>query len=176
MPDLLQVFVDDIDSLVEGYPGLVELLEHWKTLRGDRLMPGRSDFDPTQVPRLLSAICLVEVIDGGSDYYYRVAGSRLEEMCGQKLQSRRFSEITDADARESMTATCKACVQSAGPVVIKNQLREPGRDHMSITAIILPLSDDGEAVNMILTLTEFEDAKPTEATPVRISRLAAHTL
>lgn len=158
MPETLQVFVDKIDSLLEGHPGLAELLEHWKTLRGERQMPRRSDFNPAQVPRLLSALCLVEVIDGGNDYYYRVAGSRLEEMCGQKLQSRRFSEIPHAEARESMQATCKACVQSAGPVVIKNQLREPGRDHMSITAIILPLSDDGETVNMVLTLTEFEDA------------------
>lgn len=158
MPDLLQVFIDDIDSRVAGYPGLVELFEHWKTLRGERSMPQRSDFDPINVPRLLSTICLVEVINGGSDYYYRVAGSRLEDMTGQKMQNRLFSEITHVEARASMTATCEACVQSAAPVVIKNQLREPGRDHLSITAIILPLSEDGETVNMILTLTEFEDA------------------
>lgn len=154
--EFLQVFAEDVDSLVEGHPDLAELLQHWKALCGDRKMPERGDFDPAKVPRLLADICLVEVIDGGSDYFYRVAGSRLEELSGQKLQGRRFSEITHAEARESMRATCAASVHSARPVVIKNKLREPGRDHVSIIAIILPMSDDGETVNMILTLTEFE--------------------
>lgn len=156
MSESLQVFVDDIDSLVEGHPGLSELLAHWNSLCDGRAMPQRDDFDPVQVPRLLASICLVEVIDGGRDYFYRVAGSRLEELSGQKLQNKRFSEIVHTEARNSMQATCEACVQSARPVIIKNQMQKPGRDHLSITAIILPLSDDGETVNMILTLTEFE--------------------
>lgn len=142
-------------TLAQDYAGLSELLQHWKTLCGDRAMPRRSDFDPINVPGLLSGICLVEVINGGEDYFYRVAGTGLEEMSGQALQNKRFSELEHAEACEAMRATCAACVQSARPVVITNMLQEPGRDHTAITAIILPLSDDGETVNMILTLTEF---------------------
>lgn len=156
MSESLEIFIDGIEPLVDPRPGLAEILQYWKTLCGDRPMPRRADFDPVAIPKLLANVCLVEVIDGGRDYYYRVAGSHLEEMSGQRLQGKLFSEIPHAKARQSMSATCDACVEAAAPVVIKNQLQEPGREHLSITAIILPLSDDGEAVNMILTMTEFE--------------------
>lgn len=156
MTESLQIFTDDIDSLTEGHRGLTELLHLWKSLCGDRAMPQRSDFDPAQVPRLLANICLVEVIDGGADYFYRVAGSGLEEMSGQKLQGKLFSEVEHAAARESMRRTCESCVAAGRPVIIKNQLQEPGHDHMAITAVILPLSEDGETVDMLLTLTEYQ--------------------
>lgn len=158
MYESIQIFTDDIETLAQDYASLTELLEHWKALCGDRAMPQRNDFDPVQVPELLTGICLVEVIDGGKDYFYRVAGSALEEMTGQVLQGKYFSELIHAKSRESMRATCGASVETARPIVIKNQLREPGRGQTAITAIVLPLSDDGQTVNMLLTMTEFEGA------------------
>lgn len=156
MPDSLEIFADDIESLLEGHPGLAKLLQHWQSICGDRPMPRREDFDPVQIPRLLADICLVEVIDGGKDYFYRVAGSHFEEMSGYKLQSMLFSEIPHTAASDSMRATCNACLKAERPVVIKSQLQEPDRDYLSITALILPLSEDGKAINMMLTMTEFE--------------------
>jgi hypothetical protein len=119
-------------------------------------MPRRSDFNPVVIPRLLADICLIEVIDGGSDYFYRVAGSRFEAVTGQKLQSRLFSELPHAEANAAMDFTCSACLKAAAPILIKGQLQEPGLDHQALIALILPLSDEEGTVKMILTMTEFE--------------------
>src|SRR5690606_40981648 len=60
--------------------------------RGDRIMPARADMDPLELRDYLGWIVIVDVLDGGSDFYYRLVGTKVAH----------YFEIGRASCRESV--------------------------------------------------------------------------
>lgn len=61
---------------------LRELLEYWRSKRGSRLMPARADIDPIEIPTLLPIIGLVDVLDGGARFRFRLLGTEVVDAAG----------------------------------------------------------------------------------------------
>jgi hypothetical protein len=63
-------------------PDLVELYQLWETKRGERLMPSRGDFDPSEFRKLLPTIQLYDVGRAGGIFRVRLVGSALVALAG----------------------------------------------------------------------------------------------
>ncbi len=69
------------------------LLEFWQQRRrADGLLP-RNAIDPVALRRALGYIMLLDVIDGGSDFRYRLYGTIIAERTGFDWTGRRLSEM-----------------------------------------------------------------------------------
>jgi hypothetical protein len=60
-------------------------------------MPARSDLDPLKVPRLLPYLGLIDLRDGLDQGLFRLAGTRLRDVCGKEITRRRVGEVFAGD-------------------------------------------------------------------------------
>jgi hypothetical protein len=57
--------------------GLGAVQSYWDSKRRGRSMPSRADIRPDELRDWLSQLMLVDVIDGGRDFRYRLLGTKL---------------------------------------------------------------------------------------------------
>ncbi len=145
---------------------------YWKSLSRDGAMPRRADFDPVEVPLLLPYIYLVDVIDGGQDFKYRLVGTHITESVGFDFTGQRISEFMKTNESEDRAAAYADCLQSGMPNCSAGNLVDYGRDYMLYERLLCPFSMDGNTVDVILGGLHFHIAEITpDATggPIRPS-------
>lgn len=93
------------------------LLEYWTSLRdGDRLPLTRA-IDPIRMRPALGYVMLIDVIDGGRDFRYRLYGTMLAAVSGFDMTGRLLSNHgASVDVIEFSLATCRAVVIRREPV------------------------------------------------------------
>ena len=95
-----------------GAPPLAALLEYWLSLRkGDDLPPADS-IDPLCMRRALGYVLLVDAVDEGRDFRYRLFGSAVAAVSGFDMTGRLLSEHgASAYLREFALALYRAAMQ-----------------------------------------------------------------
>ena len=138
-------------------PELRELHALWQKLRGDRRMPARRDFDPTEVPKLLPDIFLVDVLAGSPPerrYRVRLQGTAQVGYFGADWTGSFLHQMIDQASADRFCAVGDYVVSSREPWMSSGDLYWlPEKPFYRFETILLPLSDDGTSVNMILGLT-----------------------
>lgn len=70
-----------------------EVYQVWSRLSCSGL-PARSDLDPLRFgPKALPNMALIDVLDGGRDYRWRLSGERVSALMGTRLTGKRLSEL-----------------------------------------------------------------------------------
>ena len=127
------------------------VLRYWNSLRdaAGRVAPER--IDPFALRPALGHILLLDVIDGGLDYHYRLYGSEIARVSGFDMTGKRTSEIvTGPLAGNFYIATYRALLQRREPLFTWHEMP------MQITInnwdrIVLPLTDSHGTVSRIIT-------------------------
>ncbi len=65
----------ELDPQTLDHPTLKFLREYWERKRGSHAMPSRADIVPSQLRAHLGWISMVDVIDEGRDFRYRLLGT-----------------------------------------------------------------------------------------------------
>jgi hypothetical protein len=137
------------------------LLAYWEAKRGERAMPARKDIDPLDIPRLLPDIFLVDVLDDG-DYQYRLVGGRIVERAGANYTGLKLSEIASRSSQPLLLEIYEHVLATRRPVQRELPYRMRfTRIPSSYKVLVMPLSADGERVDMLLGITAYPDAAST---------------
>jgi hypothetical protein len=64
------------------HPGLRDFYAHWLAKRGGKRVPARADIDPVEIHRFLPNIFMMDVIDGGRRFRYRLVGTAVGNALG----------------------------------------------------------------------------------------------
>ena len=129
------------------HPLLSDLLGLWRQRCNNACLPSRADFDPLDLRRWLGRLQVLDVIDGGQDFRYRLHGTLLVELFGRDLTGRHLSEL--GHAADALRREYDACARERMPVAICSQ-PIPEKDHWIIDQLILPLAEDGVQVDRLL--------------------------
>ncbi|GGF01939.1 hypothetical protein GCM10011611_04290 [Aliidongia dinghuensis] len=144
-------------SIGECRPELQELHALWQRLRGNRRMPARRDFDPIQVPKLLPDMFLVDVLAGNPPerrYRVRLQGTAQADYYGADWTGSYIHQMIDQESADRFCAVGDFIVASREPWISTGALYWlPEKPYYRFESVLLPLSDDGISVNMILGLT-----------------------
>lgn len=140
----------DSDNLRTNWDELERLVALWHSKRVDGGLPARRDFDPQTLKWLLGWISIVDVIDGGRDYIFRLYGSRVAEALGFDLTGKSISDYPHGRAdvlRESYER-----VTRTGEIdrIAWATLSNTGKPTVVWERIVLPLADDGVTVNKLM--------------------------
>jgi hypothetical protein len=139
-------------------PDLNALFAYWRAKRAGRRMPSRADLDPAELKTLLPSMILVDVIydtAGKPDFVYRLLGTREVEIRGENPVGKRVAENFFGPSLENVLGCYMSVVQSGVPYLDDDYFVRDG-DHFADEAnIFLPLSNDGEQVNMIIVYTAY---------------------
>ena len=145
-------------GLSQDAPPIVhQALTYWESKLDGRQMPARRDFDPVfEIPHLLPWVILVDVLRDPLDFRYRLIGTGIAAQAHRDHTGCRFSELTRVGPGSVVWKDRLAVIDTRMP-----KMTAPayiGRDKLiqSVSGVHLPLSDDGEMVNMIFTFVSYQ--------------------
>ncbi len=130
------------------HPDLAALHAHWQALRGERAMPARGDVDVIALRRWLGRLALLDVVDGGADFRFRVHGTLLSSRMGFDMTGRLLSEAA-SPLTASALAEYREVVRRRAPLLfVRSSVLQ--RPTGAFDKLCLPLSADGRDVSAIL--------------------------
>ncbi len=113
-------------------------------------MPARADIDPLELKAFLPGILLVDVVADDRLYVYRLVGTRRCSCAAATPPAIRCWRTALMRTRRMPLRYYDQVAISRRPCIEMTPLLSADRMMMSLEAIYLPLSDDGEEVNKIL--------------------------
>jgi hypothetical protein len=140
--------VEDAMLEVEGLQALWAVWRAAKAQRGD-LIPARSDIDIADLRAAMGNLCLLDVVDGGADFRYRVYGTNITLVYEQDMTGRCVSELQPKSDRFFLEVY-RSVVNRAKPLFCRSTA------HKSISAhywdrLFVPLAKDGVHVDQVMT-------------------------
>lgn len=122
----------------------------WHELAQGRIAPKRDELSLGLVRGLASWFWMVEVVDGGTDFRFRLIGDQVARLYGYRLRGMLLSECPAMPFFESARRIFACCVETRAPLAFgPSQSEYPGKEHLEVEVVALPLSDDGVRVNCI---------------------------
>ncbi len=139
-------------------PKIDKFLAYWRSKCRNGLLPGHGDIDPVEVPDLLSALSIVEVVgDGDSDRFrFRLFGTDHVEHNGKDFTGSFMDEIFEPEDAEAIAETYRHIVATGKPHFWRSHVRLPGREFLRYRRLMLPLAADGKSVDMLIGIFDFE--------------------
>jgi hypothetical protein len=141
------------------HPALAFLFDYWRHKRGDRPMPARGDIRPSEIRKHLGWVVMADVLAGGQEFRYRLVGTLVTQYFLTEATGKTLTEAFQNWDRGVLNA-------------VRAVMRNVARDRIAIRAfgeanaiaagfeafevLFLPLSDDGDSVNVILHAFTFD--------------------
>ncbi len=131
-----------------------DLYDYWRGLCDEEKLPSRSDIKPSDFPKLLPSISLVDVEDNGR-FKVRLAGTRLRDFYAKELTGKYLDELGWGAKEAYWTSAYQRVIEACRPA--QGIVRGPRHDNDHIVQfwLRLPLANDGLTVTMILCYDAF---------------------
>ncbi len=136
-----------------GDERLLQLHAYWRHKATGRPMPCRADLDPIEIPQLLPHVMLVDVLRSGR-YRYRLIGTENAREHGINATGCYLDEVLPGPEYQAhVIGLYDECVRFRRPLYSECLFLSPeqqGELERHTKVLFLPLSDDGENVNIVL--------------------------
>lgn len=120
------------------------------------MMPQRRDIDPVEIPpRLLPNLQITEVIDGGKRFRYRLVGTAIVNAYGADMTGKFYDELFSGERLRGIEASLRRVCEHRQPIFVCNQYHSTRDVRLLCTRVVLPLSDDRDAVIQFLMAMSF---------------------
>ncbi|MBL8708248.1 MAG: PAS domain-containing protein [Rhodospirillaceae bacterium] len=138
------------------HPDIRAMYHYWLGKKGQRTMPSRRDIDPGEIKRFLPHVTLVDVVDDERRYVYRLVGTKEVELRGNDPTGQSVLTAYFAVSSDDALAHYDATRQSRAPHYVADPFQTVDR-YVGEEDLFLPLSDDGETVNIIMVFSTVRD-------------------
>jgi hypothetical protein len=140
---------------------------YWQGLRRGRLMPARRDIDPLDIGALLPNVVLLDVIhqpatewvqgaSAGIDLRFRLVGTEVAARSARDYTGRRLADIPHMAPGTPFWQHRETVVRGRRPLYSTPTYVGPAKRIRSCHNLLMPLSENGDLVNMIFCLASFE--------------------
>lgn len=140
-------------------PRLRQGHDYWNAKRGGRWAPSRADLDPAEVKSLLPHVILMDVVRnaafGPLDFRYRLIGTKIDEHSSGRFTGRMMSEIPHQRPPSRLWSNLEWVVSEQQPKANRVPYAGPHRDFLSVVDLVMPLSSDGETVDMLFCIIDY---------------------
>lgn len=144
------------DWLKTCHPDVLVVLEYWQRKCAGRAMPSRSDIDPGELRHFLPHITLVDVVDDPRRFVYRLVGTAEVELRGYDPTGKAVTDAFFATSAAEALKHYEAARGSRAPHYIADPFQAVDR-FIGEEDLFLPLSNDGDTVNMIMVFSISRD-------------------
>jgi hypothetical protein len=139
---------------------LRSLLAYWRMKKGDRLTISRAEIDPGEIKSLLPHVGLVDIERAPLRFRYRLAGTEIIKGYGLEVTGRYLDQMDLNGHERDITAEYVRAAESGEPSCSTfDYVRRDGR-HIRYERLVLPLSSDGNSVDMLFGGCVFDIALP----------------
>jgi hypothetical protein len=138
-------------------PILGTTLAYWLRKRDTSSMPRKCDIDPTEIHRkILPNLQIIDVIDDGARFRYRLVGTALVEANGKDYTGQYPEELLSEDRAAFVLNIYRTVYKLKGPLFTTNRYHTTKNIDLFTSRIYMPLSDDGVNVHYIFGVLRFE--------------------
>jgi len=136
---------------LEAYnPRLARLHGYWIGKCAGRPLPSRADIEPLEMKEWLGNLLLAEFFGGIEHYRVRLDGSNLIGFAGKDRTGKGSEVLTSEEERKLIAAQYTPVLDTAQPAYFETQFVNSEGRFLREQKLLLPLSDDGSVVNMVL--------------------------
>lgn len=145
-------------ALLRGY-------EYWDAKRGTRRMPSRADIDPIEMVAFLPHVVLMDVLRDAKpgwplDFRYRLLGTTVENHMSRRYTGLHLSDMPHQQPDSQLWRNFARTVERRQPQMNRVPYVGPHQDFLSLVDLILPLSADGNQVDMLMSIVDFIPKTP----------------
>lgn len=131
-------------------PRLKSLYGYWSDKKGVRGLPGRQDIDPLEMKDWLGNLMLIEFPGDITTYRIRLDGTNLEHYYGSRRTGRGIETLTSEEERDLIMEQYRPVIEEKQPAYIESDFINSDGVFSRQAKLILPLSTDGDRVDMVL--------------------------
>jgi len=153
--------------IAECHPDIHVIMAYWRGKAAGRRMPKRGDIDPSDLKPYLPRISLIDVVADERRFVYRLVGTEEVALRGYDPTGRSIGEGFFGPNRELAFAHYGYVVENRAPFCYRGDFEVEDGAIENEDVIFLPLSEDGENVNMILLFYfDYSDHRRVEPSSV----------
>jgi hypothetical protein len=142
------------------HPTISFFRQYWESKRAGRAMPSRHDIVASELREHLGWVVLLDVLPGAADFRYRLVGTLVAQYFlydgTGKTVTEAFRPETPQAMRESVLAIFRKVATKRRIVSLSLPPGGVGPRTEACDVILMPLSDDGVNVNVILEAFVFD--------------------
>lgn len=137
------------DTIVESdEPAIQRFIDLWDERRAGRPMPSRSAFVPEDLREWFGHVLILDVIEGGADFYYRLVGVEIARALGRDYTGCRMTECAYEMPRADVIREFREVVEARHPVLREGVVSwAPDRSWRTFKSVHAPLASDGQMVD-----------------------------
>ena len=128
------------------------MYDYWISKQAGGRIPSRKNLDPADIPRLLSNIGLLDVLEN-DDFKYRLIGTSMVAFFGQDFTNTHVSQSKTGKYGSTLEELYKTARDEKVAVYSVSKFIYEARHPVLMYRLILPLSADGVDVDMLLFST-----------------------
>ena len=133
-----------------------QLFVYWQSKCRDGRIPRRADIDPAEIIRLVPNILIVDVEYNPFRVRFRLAGTKVVQATGFEITGKYLDEIVLADDEGPFLESYQFACATKSPVLARIKWHLDAETTGEYDACFLPLSEDGETVNKVLSMECYE--------------------
>jgi hypothetical protein len=127
-----------------------QLLAYWRSKLNGRKAPRREDILPEELGGLLPWVILIDVVGMPPRFRVRLVGTGVVREYGMEMTGQFLDDLDMGAARDRSLEDHRRAVRECCPVVGRFDFKMQDGRWVTYERITLPLSADGETVNMLL--------------------------
>jgi hypothetical protein len=148
--------ITDLTFLTRCSPRVARFHAYWDGKRGGRTLPSRADLDPLEMREWLPGIILVDVFHNPRRLVYRLVGSRSVELRQSDVTGQRVEDGFHGPTLDGVLENYRLVVDERKLVYDWDGTASRSGLMKDSETLMLPLSTDGEAVDMVIVYLETE--------------------
>ena len=137
-------------SLESYNPRLARLHDYWIGKCAGQVLPSRADIEPLEMKEWLGNLLLAEFFGSVEHYRVRLDGSNLIGYGGKDRTGKGSEVLTSDEERKLIVTQYKPVLDTAQPAYFETQFLNSEGRFLREQKLLLPLSDNGSLVNMVL--------------------------
>lgn len=130
-------------------PILRQVYDYWRGKCRDGAIPDRADLNPAEMTALLPHIFMMDIVDVGARFRYRLVGTEIVFKVGFDATGQFLDEVVGGDYLEHMRTLFLKVVTTRKGVYSSSTFQYPEREHVHTARLYLPLTNGGDAVAII---------------------------
>ena len=148
---------NEIPPVDPASPRLRAFQAYWRGLAPDGVVPAYGGFDVVHVPRdLLAFLILLDVLEDGRDFRYRVVGTGVVDAIGRDFTGETVSEYRHRHEPPAVAEGYRQVCATRAPDLYQGTLESVGKGFIRYARLALPLAGDDGRVAYILACFDFQ--------------------
>jgi hypothetical protein len=133
----------------------------WDKSRKGRRFPAYGDLDPADLNHIVGHLTAIEVRYNPLSFRFRLHGAELVRHGGYDMTGKEITELPGEENRRAFLERLHYLVESRQPQLVRSRRMLDGR-MIRYDALWVPLSDDGDTINMLLRALVYRDLPPPD--------------